>query len=47
MHGEFDNMQSVSYYGLVQKIITIVITVMLTVVHVSIPRLSNYLSKEK
>lgn len=40
-------MQSVSYYGLAQKIITIVSTFMLTVVHVSIPRLSNYLSKEK
>lgn len=47
MLGEFVNMQSVSYYGLAQKIITIVSTFMLTVVHVSIPRLSNYLSKEK
>ncbi|MBS5950619.1 MAG: oligosaccharide flippase family protein [Clostridium sp.] len=47
MLGEFVNMQSVSYYGLAQRIVTIVSTFMLTVVHVSIPRLSNYLSKEK
>lgn len=46
MLGEFVNMQSVSYYGLAQRVVTIVSTFMLTVVHVSIPRLSNYLSKE-
>lgn len=47
MLGEFVNMQSVSYYGLAQRVVTIVSTFMLTVVHVSIPRLSNYLSKDK
>lgn len=47
MLGEFVNMKSVSFYGLAQRIYGIVSVFMLTVVHVSIPRLSNYLSKEK
>ena len=46
MLGEFVNMQSVSYYGLAQRVVSIVSTFMLTIVHVSIPRLSNYLSKD-
>lgn len=47
MLGELVNMDSVSYYGLAQKIITIVTSFMLTIVQVTIPRLSNYLSKNK
>ncbi|MDZ5000733.1 oligosaccharide flippase family protein, partial [Clostridium perfringens] len=47
MLGELVSMDSVGYYGLAQKIMTIISSFMLTIVQVTIPRLSSYLSKDK
>lgn len=46
MLGEVKGMTEVSFYTLSQKVMTIISTLMLTVIHVTIPRLSNYLAKD-
>lgn len=47
MLGEFVNKSSVSYYVMAQNVVTIVNSIALTIITVSLPRLSNYLSNNK
>ena len=47
MLGEYVNKSSVSYYVMAQNVITIVNSIALTIITVSLPRLSNYISNNK
>lgn len=47
MLGEYVNKSSVSYYVMAQNVITIVNSIALTIITVSLPRLSNYLSNNE
>lgn len=47
MLGEFVSKSSVSYYVMAQNVVTIVNSIALTIITVSLPRLSNYLSNNR
>ena len=47
MLGEYVNKSSVSYYVMAQNVVTIVNSIALTIITVSLPRLSSYLSNNK
>ena len=47
MIGEFIDLNQVGYYGVAQNISTIISTLLLSVIHVTIPRLANFTANNK
>lgn len=47
MIGEFVDLNQVGYYGVAQNISTIISTLLLSVIHVTIPRLANFTANNK
>jgi O-antigen/teichoic acid export membrane protein len=43
--GEYVNKPSVAYYGMAQAIMYMIVTIMMNIIFVTVPRLSNYLGK--